>query len=290
MTAMSDSGSSTGVSKGSTNASTTQVAMNVSPVFDLPSMIDKNVDQIKKILGVPETDSEPTKQQISAGIDEWSKKWTKDGENLLVTYNVKTREILDFFIDTRDPSGVTSDKNYLLNVGNAKLGEAAYNVEFVEAFASPGKFTGIKIIPVDLKQRTALINQRKTFDTKHGNNAFAANQALELAKSGNSNGIGMDVYIETEVPTDAQNDYLQGGKEATYREKTTIARMTVAISGTAWALSPDSSKKDLVASFVNRLKQIYPNAVPRVTVTNGVRTVAEGSWSIWSEEAKVELK
>lgn len=264
--------------------------MNISPVFDLPSMIDKNIDHVEKILGAPETDSEPTRQQIAAGIDEWSKKWTKHGENLLVTYNVKTRKIVDFFIDTRDPSGVTSDKSHLLSVGNARLGETTYDVEFVEAYANPGKFTGIKIIPVDLKQRTALISQRKTFDTKHGNNALAASQALELAKSGKNNGIGMDVYIETEVPAEAQNDYLQGGKETIYRAKTTIARMTVVISGTAWALSPDSSKKDLVASFVNRLRQIYPNAVPRVTVTNGVRTVAEGSWSIWGEEAKVELK
>lgn len=208
----------------------------------------------------------------------------------MVTYDVKTRKVVDFFIDTKDPSGLTTDREYLAALGNIKTGQEAYDVEFVEALNNPGKYTGVKITPVDLQAKAALIQQRKDFDTKHGNNAFAAQQALDMVKSATNNGLGMDVYIETNVPDDAQNDYLQGGKEATFREKTTSAVMTVVISNTAWALSPDSTKQDLVASFVNRLRQMYPNGAPIVRVTNGIRTVAEGTWSVWNGEPKVDLK
>ncbi len=186
--------------------------------------------------------------------------------------------------------GLTSDKDRLMAVGGIKMGDPAYDVEFVKAITNPSKFTGIKIIPVDQKHRDALVKERKTFNTKQGNSAFAAQQALEIIKAVKSSGVGADVYIQADVPADVQNDYLLGGKETTYREKATIAKMTLVINNTAWALASDTSKRDLVASLVNRLKQMYPNAVPRVEVGNGIRTVAEGSWSLWSEEAKVELR
>lgn len=267
-----------------------QAQVAVKQVFDVPALLNKSIDEIKVQLGSPESDSEPTKQQIAVGITEWDKKWSKDGEDILITYNVKTRKVVDVFIDTTDPSGVTSDKEHLLTVGNTKIGDPAYDIEFVKSITNPSKFTGIKIIPVDQKQRDALIKERKTFDEKRGNSAFAAQQALEIIKVVKNSGVGADVYIQADVPADIQNDYLMGGKETTYREKATIAKMTLVINNTAWALASDTSKRDLVASLVNRLKQMYPNAVPRVEVGNGIRTVAEGSWSIWSEEAKVELR
>lgn len=282
--------------KSSPSQPTTQVAQNQQPkkelkqVFDVPSFLGKNIDQLKTVLGAPSKDSEPTKQQVSAGVDQWDKTWTKDGEDLMVTYDVKTRKIIDFFIDTTDPSGLTTDKEYLAAVGNIKTGQEAYDVEFVEALNNPGKYTGVKVTPVDLQAKAALVQQRKSFDAKHGTDAFAAQQALDMVKSATNNGLGMDVYIEAKVPDNVMSDYLQGGKETTFREKTTTAIMTVVISNTAWALSPDSTKQDLVASFVNRLKQFYPNAVTLVHVTNGIRTVAEGTWSVWNGEPKVDLK
>ncbi len=267
-----------------------QVQEAAKQVFDVPALLNKSIDEIKVQLGSPESDSEPTKQQIAVGITEWDKKWTKDGEDILITYNVKTRKVVDVFIDTTDPSGLTSDKERLLKVGNTKIGDPAYDVEFVKAITSLSKFTGVKIIPVDQKKRDALVKERKTFDVKRGNSAFAAQQALEIIKVVKNNGVGADVYIQADVPTEVQNEYLLGGKETTYREKATIAKMTLVINNTAWALAPDTSKRDLVASLVNRLRLLYPNAVPRVEVNNGIRTVAEGSWSVWNGEAKVELR
>jgi hypothetical protein len=258
--------------------------------FDIPALLGKNIDQLKTTLGVPSKDTEPTKQQANAGIDQWDKTWVKDGEELMVTYDVKTRKIVSFFIDTTDPSGLTIDKEYLEAVGNIKTGQETYDVEFVEAINNPGKYTGIKVTPVDLQAKAALIQQRKSFDSKHGTDAFSAQQALDMVKSATENGLGMNVYIETKVPDEIMKDYLGGGKETTFREKTTSAIMTVVINNTAWALSPDSTKQDLVASLVSRLKRLYPNAVTIVRVTNGIRTVAEGSWSVWNGEAKVELK
>lgn len=279
----------------SSGSSTTREAVKVSEpqtkqVYNIPTLLNKNIEEIKVDLGTPEGDSEPTKQQLALGTTEWDKYWNKDGEDMSITYNVKTRKVVDFFISTSDPSGVTSDKNALLAVGGLKTDDPAYEIEFVNSVTDKGKFTGVKVVPVDLKQKEALAKERKTFDDKRGNSLFAAQQAQEIIKAVKSAGIGADVYIQADVPEAISSDYLQGGKESTYREKATIARMSIVINSNAWALAPDTSKRDLVASLVNRLKQMFPNAVPRVEVNNGVRAVANGSWSLLNEEPKIELK
>ncbi len=115
-------------------------------VFDVPSLVGKNVDQIRKILGNPvDKDIEPTKLQLEMMGQEvtWYNSFKKEGVDLLVTYDAKTRKVVDFFIsDLGD-----QDKIRLLAAGNLKNGDPAYVLEFVKALKDPTTYTGVKITP-----------------------------------------------------------------------------------------------------------------------------------------------
>jgi hypothetical protein len=115
-------------------------------VFDVPSFVGKDMTGLTKELGVPEGKN-PTGAQIQKGVAEWSKTFTKDGEKLLVTYVVTTGKVVEFYLETNDPSGKTQDKKLLLEMVNAKEDDSLYSVEFVEDVSDSASFTGIKIIP-----------------------------------------------------------------------------------------------------------------------------------------------
>ncbi|MDD5759887.1 MAG: hypothetical protein PHI06_12490 [Desulfobulbaceae bacterium] len=122
----------------------------VSSVFDVPSLLGKNINQIRTALGTPTYDKEPTKLQLSLGVTEWDKSWEREGADLLVTYNIKTKKVIDFFIGGVDPSGSTNDKKLLLDVAGLKEGDPKYKLEFVEVRVpkpEPGFYTGVKVMP-----------------------------------------------------------------------------------------------------------------------------------------------
>ena len=113
-------------------------------VFDVPSLIDKNVDEIVQILGKPEYDDEPTELQIKSGIVEWEKSFQKDGYELLVTYNAKTRKVIDFFVPTNSSTGMTDNIDELIQVSNVK-NNTSLKVEPVKTLKNPKEFTGVRI-------------------------------------------------------------------------------------------------------------------------------------------------
>ena len=120
---------------------------NVNFVFDVPSLIGKDIDEVKKILGKPtDKNPEPTKQQMKMNFDTWDNSFEKDGHTLLVTFNPQNREVTDFFIDTSDPSGATTDYSDLLALCNVTNDNPKYSIEPVPALNDNSKFTGIKII------------------------------------------------------------------------------------------------------------------------------------------------
>lgn len=117
-------------------------------VFDVPSLTGKNLDEVKAALSAYQKKTlEPTKEQIRLGVKEWEVEFEKDGKSLLVTYEIATRKIKDFFISTDDPSGKTQDKKHLLELGNLKEDDPKYKVEFVKVFKEPDYFTGVKVVP-----------------------------------------------------------------------------------------------------------------------------------------------
>ena len=114
--------------------------------FDVPSLLGKNIDEIRVELGTP-TDGdlmEPTAEQM-AGTSQWDNTFQKDGKELLVTFDAKTREVIDFFIPTDDPSGVTKDIQPLLEIGNLNENSSNYTIEKVSAIKDPSSYTGIMV-------------------------------------------------------------------------------------------------------------------------------------------------
>jgi hypothetical protein len=109
--------------------------------FDIPSLIGKNIDEIRQIFGSPvDTLTEPSAEQLKLGTDQWDNTFKKDDKELLVTFNPVTRTIVDFFI-----SGDNKDK--LILVGNLKNSDTKYVIEPVKMLKDPSQITGIKITP-----------------------------------------------------------------------------------------------------------------------------------------------
>lgn len=116
--------------------------------YDVPSLIGKNVDEVKFDLTVYQKKTlEPTDEQIKLGVKEWDVSFEKDGKELLVTYIINNKKVKDFFISTDDPSGKTQNKNHLLEIGNLTDGSNRYDIEFVRTITDPSYFTGVKVIP-----------------------------------------------------------------------------------------------------------------------------------------------
>jgi hypothetical protein len=99
---------------------------------------------IIKKLGKPTINTEPTKSQIKSGTKEWDKTYEKDGYSLLITYDIKTRNIIDFFIGTKESAG-SNNYDDLLQITNIKNNTSKVIVEPVQSLKDPNLYTGIKI-------------------------------------------------------------------------------------------------------------------------------------------------
>lgn len=113
-------------------------------IFDIPALLGKNIDEIRKILGQPLDNhmTEPTAEQskLMGGSGEWDNPYKKDDQELLITFNFKTRKVIDYFL-----SG--DDKTKLLKVGNLKETDPRYTIEPVKELKNPSAITGVKIVP-----------------------------------------------------------------------------------------------------------------------------------------------
>jgi hypothetical protein len=137
----------TSAKKTSTKAA--EKANVVNYTFDVPSLVGKNIDEIRTVLGKPKDGelTEPNQAQLDLGVDEWDNTFEKNGKELLVTYKVKSRKVVDFFISTDDSSGKTKDETHLLEMGNLKENDSRYTIKFVEAINKPGEYTGVTATP-----------------------------------------------------------------------------------------------------------------------------------------------
>ena len=121
----------------------------IAAVFDVEALYGKNIDEIRTILGEP-TDGEytnPTAQQLALGTKEWSNSFEKDKYELLVTYDVASKKVIDFFVGTDDPSGATKDTKKLERILNLE-NSTNFIIEPVKALKDPSIYTGIKAIPI----------------------------------------------------------------------------------------------------------------------------------------------
>jgi hypothetical protein len=116
------------------------------PVFDVPSLVGSNADQVILVEGPPDSPTTPSQANIQAGIKEWNYEYKRGRVSLVVTYHLSDKSIRSFFVTTEDRRGATSDKARLLALGRLKIGDPRYRVEFVPVPGHPGEYTGVKAV------------------------------------------------------------------------------------------------------------------------------------------------
>jgi hypothetical protein len=116
-------------------------------IYDVPTLLNKNVDEIVKILGKPKNWTDPTKLQMKNGFDTWDNTFIISNLELMVTYNPQNKKVQDFFVPTSDPSGATSDYSNLLKMCNLTESNSNYTIKPVAAMKDKSKYTGIIISP-----------------------------------------------------------------------------------------------------------------------------------------------
>ena len=138
---------SCGSSNSTEPTSTSIPKTTIKAIFDVSSLVGKNIDEVRKVLGKPsEKEIEPTKLQMKMKFDSWDNSFEKDGHILLVTFNPQNRQVTDFFIETTDPSGSTSDYSDLLQLYSITNDNTKYSIEPVPTLKDNTKYTGIKIV------------------------------------------------------------------------------------------------------------------------------------------------
>lgn len=115
---------------------------SIKPVFNIPELVGKNLNELIVLLGTPTQDSEPTQLQ-SDMFTNWEKAWVKDGYFILATYDIKTKKIVDLFLGTDNEASFETFKNTenILNIGNISTSSNSYSVNFVKALNADG-YTG----------------------------------------------------------------------------------------------------------------------------------------------------
>ena len=135
-----------------------------SPSFKLAELCGLNIDEIRKALGHPiGGESEPTDLQKSVGIEEWNDTFKQGDDELLVTFNSRTRQVTDFFIAGDDFDRIVSD--WQLDRNTTK-----YRLEPVKALAEPRKITGVMVIPIGVQHTssTAQATETRTWHDSSG--------------------------------------------------------------------------------------------------------------------------
>ncbi len=114
--------------------------------FDIPSLIGKNIDQVRQTLGQPiqvtnpgsintKLDSatlEPTQNDLNSqgDRDPWTNSWVKNNYELSVYYGYKSRQVESFNISLEDESPVSNEQVFL-TVGNLNAdGGSNYKIQF----------------------------------------------------------------------------------------------------------------------------------------------------------------
>lgn len=108
-------------------------------VFDVPSLLDKNIDQIEQELGKP---TEPEVPNLT--LNELERRCRRKGYTLIIDYDTVSRKVTSFIISATEPAGGTKDCRKLLVAGNVRAGDARYTVDSL-AMPTSGYFGSIVI-------------------------------------------------------------------------------------------------------------------------------------------------
>ncbi len=111
-------------------------------VFDIPSLRNKSMIEIKRILGKPKFDDVPRNYKTQSGAT-GDAYFNKDGFALEVTYNPVNNKVNDFFIGK---GKAVSDYKLLEEAGNL-LKSNDFILAPVKSSKNPSLFTGVTATP-----------------------------------------------------------------------------------------------------------------------------------------------
>lgn len=115
-------------------------------VVDAPHLLELTIEEARIELGEPDDQLvDPNEQQLALGTTEWSNEFTVNGYSILLTYNVESREINDFFISANDdPDRGTKDWKKLVSISNLSESSDSYTVDPIESRKDAGYYTGVE--------------------------------------------------------------------------------------------------------------------------------------------------
>lgn len=115
-------------------------------VVDAPHLLGLTIEEARIELGAPnDLLVDPNEQQLALGTTEWSNEFTVNGYSILLTYNVESREINDYFISANDdPDRGTKDWKKLVGISNLSESSDSYTVDPIESRKDAGYYTGVE--------------------------------------------------------------------------------------------------------------------------------------------------
>ena len=121
------------------------VAPKTESAYDVPALIGMNLSQAREVLGTPSWDMPPNDRQLQSGTTEWDVTWENERGSLMITYDIKTEAIKEFFV-SGDGTSAFTNTDEILAIGNLSMDDDHYTVKFVKALNAEG-YTGAIVIP-----------------------------------------------------------------------------------------------------------------------------------------------
>lgn len=116
----------------------------VKMVFNISQLAGKSIDEVKKTLGNPSDDTEPTEKQLKSGeIDSWDKVWEKGQYSLIITYNPDSREVTEYTISSSVP---LDDYNDFYSIGNTENILGGVDIKPVRTASDQTKYSALRLI------------------------------------------------------------------------------------------------------------------------------------------------
>lgn len=130
----------------SSNPATGSAEASRTAAVDVPSLVGRNIDQVRRSLGTPrETKDqkiglEPTVEQMKATKGEdWINTFERNGTTVVATFNARTRKVRDLVV-------VGSDEDELLRNGNLSLTAPGYMVLPVANPQNNREIVGMRVV------------------------------------------------------------------------------------------------------------------------------------------------
>lgn len=141
-----------GKSKNATVTTSTQIVeVKKTAVFDISGLSSSTLSDVISKLGEPTLKYMPVEARLNDGENP-DITYKKDGEELIVTYNNKTKKVIDFFLSAREGfTGMNKrgDKQLILSKLGLTEDNQEYKVEYVKALKDENQFTGVILTKLD---------------------------------------------------------------------------------------------------------------------------------------------